>query len=147
MEDRQTREEIKKEEKNGNKECWGNKKGESEQEGEQHDGLKIQRMRARKRFRNKIEGIKFNLILSPPLPTQHSMCVLTDWILLWFQDCYRKKNLNNYLERAPGCWESHYTKTTPTYKQSKGKEDRSERVTNPLKVLESKTNYFTVIFM
>lgn len=41
------------------------------------------------------------------------MCVLTDLVLLQFGDWLQKNTLSNYLERAPGHWESHYIITNP----------------------------------
>lgn len=41
------------------------------------------------------------------------VCVLTDLVLLQFGDWLQKNTHSNYLERAPGHWESHYIITTP----------------------------------
>ena len=41
------------------------------------------------------------------------VCVLTDLVLPQLQDWLQKNTLSNYLERAPGCWESHYITPPP----------------------------------
>lgn len=57
-------------------------------------------------------GNRFNLML-PLSRVCVCVCVLTDLVLLQLGGRLQKNTLSNYLERAPGHWESHYIIISP----------------------------------